>query len=57
MTAGTMQDVPLTIDHVVRRAAAQHPHVEIVSRRADRSLHRTTYGVVASRAQRLARSA
>ena len=44
-----MQDTPLTLDHIVRRAVEHTSHVEIVTRLADRSLHRTTYGAVAAR--------
>jgi fatty-acyl-CoA synthase len=51
-----MMNLPLTLDVLVRRAASQTGHVEIVSRRADKSLHRTTFGAVVERAQRLARA-
>jgi fatty-acyl-CoA synthase len=54
MTA-TMMDVPLTLDWIADRAERWMGHVEIVSRRADRSLHRTTYASVIARARRLAR--
>lgn len=49
-------NVPLTIERIFERIERVHPHVEIVSRRPDKSLHRTTYGEVASRARRLARA-
>lgn len=52
----TMMDVPLTIDLVVDRAAKWMGDVEIVSRRADKSIARTTYGAVVTRARRLARA-
>jgi len=52
----TMMDVPLTIDLVVDRAAKWMGDVEIVSRRPDKSITRTTYGNVVERAKRLARA-
>ncbi len=51
----TMMDVGLTIDHIARRAE-QFGDVEIVSRRPDRSLHRSTYGAMITRARKLARA-
>lgn len=53
---GTMMDTPLTLDHLVERAETQLGHVEVVSRRADKSLHRTNYRAVAQNAKRLARA-
>jgi fatty-acyl-CoA synthase len=50
----TMDDYPLSLTAVVERAARFHPDREVVSRRPDRSVHRTTYGEVAERARRLA---
>jgi fatty-acyl-CoA synthase len=55
MTA-TMMDVPLTIDLVVDRAERWMGNGEVVSRRPDKSLHRTTYGAIAKRARKLARA-
>jgi fatty-acyl-CoA synthase len=55
MTA-TMMDVPLTIELVVDRAERWMGSVEVVSRRPDKSLHRTTYKAIAERARRLARA-
>ena len=52
----TMMDVPLTIDLVVDRAAKWMTDVEIVSRRPDKSISRTSYGPVVERARRLARA-
>ena len=52
----TMMDVPLTIELIVARAERWTAGSEIVSRRPDRSLHRTTYGSVVARARRLARA-
>ncbi len=51
-----MMDVPLTIDLVVDRAERWTSGGEVVSRRPDRSLTRTSYGEVANRARRLARA-
>ena len=56
MTAHTMMDVPLTIDLVIDRAERWMADCEVVSRRPDRSLHRTTYGAIVGRARRLARA-
>jgi fatty-acyl-CoA synthase len=50
----TMMTVPLTITHLLERAARYSPRREIVSRRPDRSLHRTTWREVHDRAGRLA---
>jgi fatty-acyl-CoA synthase len=52
----TMMDVPLTIDRIADRAERYLGGVEIVSRRPDKSLHRTTLGAVIARARRLARA-
>ncbi len=54
MMQGTMMSVPLTIDLFVERAAKETGHVEVVSRRADKSIHRTTYAAIAERAKKLA---
>ncbi|HEU0035748.1 MAG TPA: long-chain fatty acid--CoA ligase [Kofleriaceae bacterium] len=51
-----MMDVPLTIELVADRAERWFADVEIVSRRPDKSLHRTTYRSVIERARRLARA-
>jgi fatty-acyl-CoA synthase len=56
MTTATMMDAPLTIDLVIDRAERWTSNGEVVSRRPDRSLHRTTYGAIAQRARRLARA-
>ena len=54
MLSGTMMEFPLTLDHLLVRAERMFPTVPVVSRLPDRSLHRTTYGQVASRARALA---
>ncbi len=56
MITATMMDVPLTIELVVERAEQWTAAVEVVSRRPDKSLHRTTYRAIADRARRLARA-
>jgi fatty-acyl-CoA synthase len=53
---GTMMDVPLTIDRIVDRAAEVMASVEVVSRRPDKNLHRSTLGEVVARGRRLARA-
>jgi fatty-acyl-CoA synthase len=55
MLDGRMMMVPLSLTHVFDRAKLYFPNTEIVSRRHDRSLHRTTLGSVHDRALRLAR--
>ncbi|HET7500148.1 MAG TPA: AMP-binding protein, partial [Kofleriaceae bacterium] len=52
----TMMDVPLTIDLIADRAERWMGTVEVVSRRPDKSLARTTYGRVMERARTLARA-
>src|SRR5688572_9213784 len=56
MSTATMMDVPLTIDLVIDRAERWMGSVEVVSRRPDKSLHRTTYKTIVERARRLARA-
>jgi fatty-acyl-CoA synthase len=51
-----MMDVPLTLDWIADRAERWTGDGEIVSRRPDRSLTRTTYAQVIARARRLARA-
>lgn len=51
---GLMMDYEPTIPTLVRRAELLHRRKTIVSRRPDRSLHRTTYGEVLTRARKLA---
>jgi fatty-acyl-CoA synthase len=51
---GLMMDFPLTLNHLLKRAETYFGNGEIVSRRADRSLHRTTYRDVMRRSKRLA---
>ena len=51
---GLMMDFPLTLTTIVKRAEQIFAHVEITSRRPDRTLHHTTYGEVTKRARHLA---
>jgi fatty-acyl-CoA synthase len=53
---GTMMDFPLTLVPILERAGKLFGAVEVVSRRPDRSIARTTYGDVYRRARRLARA-
>jgi fatty-acyl-CoA synthase len=52
----TMMDVPLTIDLIVDRAERWMGDGEIVSRRPDKQLTRTTYRAAMGRARQLARA-
>ncbi|MGO8991744.1 MAG: long-chain fatty acid--CoA ligase [Polyangiaceae bacterium] len=54
MLDARMMDFPLTLTHLVSRARAYFGRSEVVSRRADGSIHRTTFGEVLPRAARLA---
>jgi fatty-acyl-CoA synthase len=56
MTPHTMMDLPLTLDWIADRAARWNGAGEVVSRRPDRSLARTTYAHIIERARRLARA-
>ena len=51
---GLMQDRPLLISDLIEHAARHHGDVEIVSRRVEGDIHRTTYAEAARRARRLA---
>jgi fatty-acyl-CoA synthase len=53
MLEGLMMDFPLTLTHFLERARTQFPRAEIVSRRADGVVERTTYGATCARAARL----
>ncbi len=56
MTASTMMDVPLTLDALADRAERWMGEVEVVWRKPDRAVARTTYAHVIGRARRLARA-
>ena len=51
---GTMMDFPLTLPTILERAGKIFPRVEIVSRKPDKSIARTSYGDFYRRARRLA---
>jgi len=51
---GTMMDFPLTLASILERAGKLFHRVEIVSRRPDRTIVRTTFGDFYRRARRLA---
>src|SRR5690349_21829991 len=51
-----MMDCPLTLDWIADRAERWNGAREVVSRRPDKSITRTTYGDVIRRARRLARA-
>jgi 3-(methylthio)propionyl---CoA ligase len=51
---GLMQDVPLLISSLIQHADRHHGSVEIVSRRVEGDLHRTTYRKLHARAKQLA---
>ena len=51
---GLMMDYPLTVPLLLDRAARYFPEVEVVSRRPDRSLARSSYAGVRRRAHQLA---
>jgi fatty-acyl-CoA synthase len=53
---GLMMDYPLTLSTIFRRAETLYAGREVVTRLADKSLHRTTYGEFAARTRRLARA-
>jgi fatty-acyl-CoA synthase len=53
---GTMMEYPLTLTHFLRRAGTYFRHVDIISRRPDKSLVRATYADLHRRAQALAGS-
>ena len=51
---GLMMDYPLTLSTIFRRAETIYQRREIVSRLADKSIHRYTMGEFAHRARKLA---
>jgi fatty-acyl-CoA synthase len=51
---GLMQDVPLLISSLIEHADRHHGAVELVSRRVEGDLHRTTYRQLHARAKQLA---
>ncbi len=53
---GTMMDFPLTLPTLLERSGKLFGRVEIVSRRPDRSIQRTTYADFYRRARRLSQA-
>src|SRR5436190_11542258 len=51
---GLMMDFPLTLPAIFRHAERVFPRREIVTRRADKSVHRHTFGDFAARTRQLA---
>ncbi len=51
---GLMMNYPLTLNVILDRAERFHGRKEVVSRRPDRSIHRTTYADIAARTRKLA---
>ncbi|HEU4460671.1 MAG TPA: 3-(methylthio)propionyl-CoA ligase [Methylibium sp.] len=51
---GLMQDAPLLISDLIEFAARHHANAEIVSRRVEGDMHRSTYGEAAARARKVA---
>jgi 3-(methylthio)propionyl---CoA ligase len=51
---GLMQNQPLLISSLIDHAERHHGNVEIVSRRVEGDIHRTTYALAAQRARQLA---
>ena len=51
---GLMQDQPLLISSIIDFAARHHGDVEVVSRRVEGDIHRTTYREVARRSKQVA---
>ncbi len=51
---GAMMNFPLTLPTVLERARQLFASVEVISRRPDKSIHRTTYGEFYRRARKLA---
>lgn len=54
MLHGLMQDQPLLISNLIRFAERHHGDAEIVSRRIEGDVHRTTWAACAARAQQVA---
>ena len=50
---GLMQDWPLTVDKVIAHAARVHGAREVVTRRTDGQIHRTTYAALHQRARQV----
>ena len=53
---GSMMTMPLLISSLLRHAERHHGEQEIVSRRVEGDLHRTSYRQLAARSRRLAKA-
>lgn len=53
---GLMQDHPLLISGLIVHAERHHPTQEVVSRRVEGDIHRTTYAAIAHRSRQLAQA-
>ena len=53
---GQMMQQPLLISSFIVHAERHHADQEVVSRRVEGDIHRTTYKAVASRARRMAKA-
>ena len=53
---GSMMQMPLLISSLLAHAERHHPEQEIVSRRVEGDIHRTTYKELAARVRRLAKA-
>ena len=51
---GLMMEFPLTLAHLFDRVGRFFPTTELVTRRPDKSIHRSSYGEFHARAQKLA---
>lgn len=51
---GLMMDMPLLVSSILQHAARHHGDTEIVSRRVEGDIHRTTYRALEARARKLA---
>jgi fatty-acyl-CoA synthase len=56
MVKSTMMTVPLSLNQLLERAGRYFPDVEVVGRRPDKSLARSTYGDLYRRARQLAQA-
>jgi len=56
MIQSTMMNVPLSLNLLLERARRPFSGVEVITRRPDKSLHRTTYGEIYKRSRQLAQA-
>ena len=53
---GQMMQSPLLISTLIVHAERHHPEREVISRRVEGDIHRTTYKEIASRSRRVAKA-